>query len=159
MPHYAHATVIGHLGQDPDLRETQSGTKVVNCSLATSHKRQGEQTTTWWRISLFGKRAEAVAQYLRKGDPALFSGEPVLRPWTDKDGNQRVSLELLASDFAFVGTKDRQQQQDAYLPPPAGYSGHAPQQQAPAQTYRPEHQPSPAPANSEGFDPTDDIPF
>ena len=137
MPHYAHATVIGHLGQDPDLRETPSGTKVVSCSVATSHKRQGEETTTWWRISLFGRRAEVIAQYLRKGDPALFSGEPVLRPWTDKDGNQRVSLELLASDFAFVGTKDQQQ---------------APQQdhQAPAQTYRP--QPSPEP-----FD--DKLPF
>jgi len=157
MPHYAQATVIGHLGQDPDLRETHSGTKVVSCSLATSHKRQGEETTTWWRISLFGNRAEVVARYLRKGDPALFSGEPYLRPWTDKDGNQRVSLELLANDFAFVGGKNQQQQQDAYLPPPAGYSGHAPQQQAPQrdyqsppQTYRP--QPSPAP-----FD--DDVPF
>ena len=142
MPHYAHATVIGHLGQDPDLRETHSGTQVVTCSVATSHKRQGEETTTWWRISLFGKRAEVVARYLRKGDPALFAGEPVLRPWTDKDGNQRVSLELLANDFAFVGTKDQQQ----------APRQQAPQQdyQAPPQTYRP--QPSPAP-----FD--DDVPF
>ena len=146
MPHYAHATVIGHLGQDPDLRETHSGTKVVSCSLATSHTRQGEEVTTWWRISLFGKRAEVVAQYLRKGDPALFSGEPYLRPWTDKDGNQRVSLELLASDFAFVGGGQQQ------APRP-----QAPQQdyQSPPQTYRPQ----PSPANSGGFDPTDDIPF
>ena len=144
MPNYAHTTIIGHLGQDPDLRETHSGTKVVTCSLATSHKRQGEETTTWWRISLFGKRAEVVAQYLRKGDPALFSGEPDLRPWTDKDGNQRVSLELLASDFAFVGGN---QQHQAPRPP-------APQQdyQSPPQTYRPQPQPSSAP-----FD--DDVPF
>ena len=137
MPNYAHATIIGHLGQDPDLRYTQSGTPVVGCSVATSNKRQGEEITTWWRVSLFGKRAEVVAQYLRKGDPALFSGEPVLRPWTDKEGNQRISLELLASDFAFVGTKDQQQ---------------APRQQnhqAPAQTYRPEPQPSAHPLDDE----------
>ena len=147
MPHYAHATVIGHLGQDPDLRETHSGTKVVSCSLATSHKRQGEETTTWWRISLFGNRAEVVARYLRKGDPALFSGEPYLRPWTDKDGNQRVSLELLASDFAFVGGGQQQQAPQQQAP-----QQQAPQRdyQSPPQTYRP--QPSPAP-----FD--DDVPF
>ena len=151
MPNFAQATIIGHLGQDPDLRETHSGTQVVSCSLATSHKRQGEESTTWWRVSMFGKRAEVVARYLRKGDPALFSGEPYLRPWTDKDGNQRVSLELLASDFAFVGTKGQQQQQDEFLPPPAGYSGHAPRPQAPQQDHRPV-QASPAPFE-------DDIPF
>ena len=135
MPHYAHATIIGHLGQDPDLRETHSGTQVVTCSVATSHKRQGEEVTTWWRISLFGKRAEVVAQSLRKGDPVLFSGEPVLRPWTDKDGNQRISLELLANDFSFVGTKDQQQ----------APRQQAPQQdyQAPPQTYKPQPNPEP----------------
>ena len=146
MPHYAHATVIGHLGQDPELRYTQdhlgNQLPVVNCSVATPHKRQGKEITTWWRVSMFGKRAEIVAQYLRQGDPVLFSGEPVLSPWTDKDGNQRISLELLASDFAFVGTKDQQQ----------APRQQAPQQdyQAPPQTYKP--QPSPAP-----FD--DDVPF
>jgi len=142
MPHYAHATIIGHLGQDPELRETHSGMQVVTCSVATPHKRQGKEITTWWRVSMFGKRAEIVAQYLRQGDPVLFSGEPVLSPWTDKDGNQRISLELLASDFAFVGGKDQQQQ--------------APRQQAP----QPDHRPvQPSPANSGGFDPSDDIPF
>ena len=142
MPNFAQATIIGHLGQDPDLRETHSGTQVVTCSLATSHKRQGEETTTWWRISLFGNRAEVVAKYLRKGDPVLFAGEPVLRPWTDRDGNERISLELLANDFAFVGGGQQQQ----------APRQQAPQQdyQSPPQTYRP--QPSPAP-----FD--DDVPF
>ena len=146
MPNYAHTTIIGHLGQDPELRETPSGMPVASCSVATARKRGQEETTTWWRVSLFGKRAEVLVQYLRKGDPVLFSGEPYLRPWTDKVGNERVSLELAASDFAFVGGKDRKQQQDAYLPPPAGYSGHAPQQD-----HRPV-QASPAPFE-------DDIPF
>jgi single-strand DNA-binding protein len=136
MPNYAHTTIIGHLGQDPEVRFTQSGTPVASCSVATSRKRGQEETTTWWRVSLFGKRAEVLAQYLNKGDPVLFSGEPYLRPWTDKAGNERVSLELAASDFAFIGGGQRQQ---------------APQQQAPQQDHRPV-QFSPVPYD-------DDIPF
>jgi single-strand DNA-binding protein len=116
MPNYAHATIIGHLGRDPELRETAGGVPVVSCALATSRKRQGEETTTWWRVSLFGKRAEVVAQHLRKGDPALFSGEPFQQEWTDRNGNQRLSLELMASDFAFVGGGGAQQQRPRPAP-------------------------------------------
>jgi single-strand DNA-binding protein len=120
MPTYAHATIIGHLGRDPELRHTQdhlgNPLPVASCTLATSRKRQGEETTTWWRVSLFGKRAEVVAQHLRKGDPALFSGEPFQSQWTDRDGNQRLSLELMASDFAFVGGGGGQQQRPRPAP-------------------------------------------
>ena len=105
MPNFAQATIIGHLGSDPTLRTTQSG-PVASFSVATSRKRGQDENTTWWRCSMFGKRAEVLCQYLKKGDPVLVSGEPYLRPWTGQDGVEHVGLELMVSDFAFVGGKD-----------------------------------------------------
>lgn len=110
MPNFAQATVIGHLGADPDTRSLPSGQTVTNVSVATSRKRQDGETTTWWRGAVWGKRGEALAQYLRKGDPVLLTGEPFQREWTDNQGTTRISLELDVRDWSFVGSKaDRQQ--------------------------------------------------
>lgn len=103
MPNYAHCTLIGHLGRDPELRHTPAGDPVASFTLATSRKRQGTEETTWWRCAMFGRRAETFVQYLRKGDPVLVSGEPYQRKWTDKENNERLSLEVDVRDFAFVG--------------------------------------------------------
>ena len=109
MPNYATCTIVGHLGRDPELRHTPSGDPVASFSVATSRKRKDETTTTWWRVSLFGRRGEVVAQHLRKGDPILVTGEPFLREYTGNDGQQRTSLEIMASDFAFVGRSEAAQ--------------------------------------------------
>jgi single-strand DNA-binding protein len=116
MPQYAQATIIGHLGRDPELRYTPSGDAVLSCSIAVSRKRKGEDTTTWWRVSLFGKRAKVVAKYLRNGDPALFSGEPYTEEWEGQDGTKRQTLCLLARDFSFVGGKSEKQPADYQAP-------------------------------------------
>lgn len=105
MPNYAHCTLIGHLGRDPELRHLPDGSPVASFSLATSRKRKDGETTTWWRCTLFGKRAEVLVGYLHKGDPVLVSGEPYQREWVDKEGATRLSLELDVRDFAFVGGK------------------------------------------------------
>lgn len=122
MPNYAHTTLIGHLGRDPELRHAPDGSPVASFSLATSRKRKNEETTTWWRVSLFGRRAETLTQYLHKGDPVLVSGEPYQREWEDKEGNKRISLELVANDFAFVGGKT----ESGSAPPPAKRRDPAP---------------------------------
>ena len=106
MPNYATATIIGHLGRDPEVRYTADGGAVVGFSMATSRKRKDEETTTWWRVSMFGKRGETLAKYLGKGDPVLVTGEPFLREYQGKDGQMRQSLEIVASDFAFVGRSE-----------------------------------------------------
>ena len=106
MPNYAQATIIGHLGRDPEQRFTQGGDSVVSFSVATSRKRKDEETTTWWRVTMFGKRGETLAKYLGKGDPVLVSGEPFIREYEAKDGQMRQSLELVANDFAFVGRSE-----------------------------------------------------
>jgi len=108
MPNFAQATIIGHLGRDPELRHTPSGNAVCDFSVATSKKRGGDETTTWWRVSLWGKRGELVAQYLNKGDPICVSGEPYLREYTGRDGDTKYALELDARDFAFISSAGRQ---------------------------------------------------
>jgi single-strand DNA-binding protein len=109
MPNYAQATIIGHLGRDPETRQTQGGTVAVTTSIATSRKRGGEETTTWWKITIWGTRGESFAQYLGKGDPVLVTGEPFMESWSDHDGHQRQTLSLNVSDWAFVGGGERKE--------------------------------------------------
>lgn len=102
MSNFASVTLVGHLGRDLDLKSLSDGTTVANFSIATSRKRGGNEVTTWWRAALFGKRADVLAQYAKKGDPLLIQGEPFMRTYTDKDGSERQSLEVAVSDFAFL---------------------------------------------------------
>lgn len=109
MPSFAQATLLGHLGRDPETRRTPSGESVTSVSLATRRKRKNGETTTWWRATLWGQRGEALARYLRKGDPVLLSGEPFQREWTDSQGVTRISLELEVRDWSFAGSKAERQ--------------------------------------------------
>lgn len=102
MPNFASVTIVGHLGADVSVKSLPSGDSVANFSIATSRKRGGNEVTTWWRAALFGKRADVLAQYARKGDPLLIQGEPFMRTYTDKDGSERQSLEVAVTDFAFL---------------------------------------------------------
>lgn len=97
--------LVGRVGQDPQLNTTNSGTSVANLSLATSRKVQGQEQTTWHRITAFGKTAELCAQYVRKGDPIFVEGEIQHRQYTDKQGVQKTSTEILAQNVTFLGGK------------------------------------------------------
>ena len=108
MPNYASVTLVGHLGKDPETKSLNSGDTVTSFSIATSRKRGDNETTTWWNCSLFGKRGEALARYLRKGDPVLVHGEPYQRKYQTSDGRDGVSLDVVCSDFAFIGAQDAQ---------------------------------------------------
>ncbi len=108
MASFASVVLIGHLGRDVDTKFLSDGTLVANFSIATSRKRKDGEVTTWWRCVLFGKRGEALAQYLHKGDPVLIQGEPYLRTYTDKEGSERQSLECDVKEWAFVSSKGGQ---------------------------------------------------
>lgn len=103
MPNFSQVHLIGHLGRDPETRTLPDGTSVVGFSLATTAKRRGEDVTTWWSCSLFGKRGETLAKYLHKGDPVHVWGEPSLRSYTAQDGTARTALECRCDGFSFVG--------------------------------------------------------
>lgn len=106
MASFNKITIVGHLGRDPELRYTPQGTAVANFSIATTEKRKGEdgtETTTWFRVTVFGKQAEIAQQYLSKGKQVYVEGRLKLNEYTDRDGNKRSSLEVTADNFQMLG--------------------------------------------------------
>ncbi len=97
--------LVGHLGQDPDVRAMPSGSSVANLSLATNEqwrdKNTGEQQerTEWHRLALFGKLAEIAGQYLRKGAQVYVEGRLRTRKWQDRDGHDRYSTEIVVNEL------------------------------------------------------------
>ncbi len=174
--------LIGNLGNDPDVRFTPNGSAVANLSLATSESwkdrntGQQQEKTEWHRVVVFGKLAEIVQQYLRKGSKVYIEGKLQTRKWQGQDGQDRYTTEIVVDGFSgqlqmLDGRQDggmgapmsggyqqqpaQQQQQQSYAPQsqPQQY-GSAPQQQ----TAQPQQQAAPQPAG--GFDDfDDDIPF
>ncbi len=99
--------INGYLGRDIENRSLPNGTTVGTFSVATSEKVKGEDLTTWFRVSLFGKQAETLAPYLLKGQQVDILGRLRQSEYTDKDGNQRTSLEVFANDVQLIGKKDQ----------------------------------------------------
>ena len=130
MANFASVTLIGHLGRDPETKFIPDGTAVAKFSIATSRKRKDGEVSTWWNCTLFGKRGEALAQYLHKGDPVLIQGEPYLRSYTAKDGTEHQSLEVDVREWAFVSSKGERQADSGYIAPQA--SQHPGDPQAPS---------------------------
>jgi single-strand DNA-binding protein len=103
--------LIGNLGSDPDVRYTASGAAVANISLATAEswrdKESGEQQerTEWHRVVFFGRLAEIVAEYLKKGSQIYVEGRLQTRKWQDKEGKDRYSTEIVASEMQMLGSR------------------------------------------------------
>ena len=112
---YAKAIIAGNLGRQPELRYLQDGTPVTNFSVAvTDPPRQGTpESSTWWRVSVFGRQAESTHQYLQKGSRVLVEGRPVLREYTDTEGVRRCALEIRASDVRFLDPRPSSDQRVA----------------------------------------------
>lgn len=109
---YQQITLIGRLGNDPEMRYTPSGVPVTTFSLAVDRRwtdadGQLQEKTTWFRVTAWRRQAETISQYLEKGRPVLIIGEiEEARPWTDRDGNPRASLEVTAREFRFLGDRN-----------------------------------------------------
>src|SRR5690349_3380145 len=133
--------IVGNLGADPELRYTGGGTAVCSLSVATSEqwkdKQSGEkqERTEWHRVKLFGKLAEIAGEYLKKGRQVYIEGSLRTDKYTDKNGVERYSTDVIASDMQMLGGGD------------AKPESSAPRQQRQA----------PAPAGD--FDDSSDIPF
>ncbi len=108
---FQQIVLVGRLGNDPEMRYTPSGVPVTTFSLAvnrtwTNQEGQRQDKTTWFRVTVWRKQAEIVSQYLTKGRQVLVVGEvEEARPWTDRDGNVRASLEVTANTVRFLGTR------------------------------------------------------
>ena len=98
--------LVGNLGRDPEVRRTNSGDPVVNFTLATSEnwrdKASGErkERTEWHRIVIFNENLAKIAeQYLHKGSKVYIEGQLSTRKWTDKDGNEKYTTEIVLNRF------------------------------------------------------------
>lgn len=105
------AILIGNLGNDPDMRYTASGAAVANISIATAEswrdKESGEQQerTEWHRVVAFGRLAEIMGEYLRKGSQVYIEGRIQTRKWQDKEGQDRYTTEIVANELQMLGGK------------------------------------------------------
>lgn len=94
--------LIGNVGQDVTTRDVSNGI-VANTSLATSEKRNGEEKTEWHRLVFFGKLADLAKQYLTKGSKVYVEGKISYRKYTNKDGVEVNSTEIIVDQMRFMG--------------------------------------------------------
>ena len=140
--------IVGNLGQDPETRYMPSGSAVTNFTVATNEswkdKKTGEQKerTEWHRVSMFNRLAEVAAEYLRKGSQVYIEGRLQTRKWQDKDGNDKYTTEIIASEMQMLGSRGADSSPEA---------NHAAAQSSPAPSNKA------APVEDNFVD--DDIPF
>lgn len=127
--------LVGHLGSDPESRATPSGLEVCNLSLATNHttfdRNTSEKNTTteWHRVKFFGRQAEVCQQYLRKGSQIYIEGRIQTRKYTDKEGIERYSNEIIGERMQMLGGRDDSQSS-------GGQQGFQSQGKAPGSDYQ-----------------------
>ena len=144
------AQLIGRLGQDPELKYTDSGTAVCNMRMATGDSytnRDGERvdTTEWHDVVAWAGLAETCGEYLSKGRQIYVEGSLQTRSWEDRDGNKRYSTEVKARDVVFLSGGDGQKQ------------GRTHQAQGSSSPKRAQATGQPAPSGE--FEPDDNLPF
>jgi single-strand DNA-binding protein len=155
--------LIGNCGRDPEVRYTPSGTAICNISVATSSRRKdkasGEsiEDTQWHRVTFYDRLAEIAGEYLKKGKPVYIEGRLKYGKYTDKDGIERNTVDIVAEQMQMLGGRDSGGGEEG------GYSRSRDSEEggAPARpAARPAPAPRPAPKSSTGFDDMDDdIPF
>lgn len=140
MASFNRVVIMGNLGQDPELRYTQSQTPVCTLSVATTDYRTGQdgqrqEFTEWHRVVVWSKQAENCAKYLAKGRSVLVEGRLQTRSWEDKQGVKKYVTEIVAQNVQFVGgggaqrdrsggqQQDRQSAQQGYDEQPSANFG------------------------------------
>ncbi len=114
--------LMGNLTRDPELRYTPSNVGVVTFGLAVNSNigKDADGTrkveTLFIDIIAFGKQAETIAQYCKKGTPLFVEGRLRLRTWEDKDGNKRSKHEVILNAFQFIGGANNNPKDDVKLP-------------------------------------------
>lgn len=130
MASFNKVILIGNLTADVELKATASGTSVCSFSIAVNRRFKGEngqQDCDFITIVAWRQQAEFVSRYFSKGKPILVCGRLENRPWTDKNGNKRVSTEIIAEEVSFVGgtsenTTEAKSEPSTYVP--TAYGGN-----------------------------------
>jgi single-strand DNA-binding protein len=104
--------LIGNLGRDPEVRYTPSGAAICNVTIATSRqwkdKTSGErqEETEWHRVVFYDRLAEIAGEYLKKGRPVYVEGRLKTRKWTDKEGVEKYTTEIVAAEMQLLGSRE-----------------------------------------------------
>jgi single-strand DNA-binding protein len=159
--------LVGNLGKDPELRYTPQGTAVCSFSLATNEKRKDrsgeyQNIATWFKVTLWGNTAENAAKYLVKGTPVYIEGRLRIEEWTDREGNNRQSLEVNGTEMQFIAAREHDNSAPGAYGYGGGHSADFPTHSGPASagvavTPQPSLLPAPGGAARAPID--DDIPF
>ncbi|NJN40595.1 MAG: single-stranded DNA-binding protein [Gammaproteobacteria bacterium] len=133
--------LVGNLGADPETRYSTDGAAITNIRIATTDrwkdKASGEmrEQTEWHRIAFFGRLAEISGEYLKKGSPVYVEGRLRTRKWTDKEGHERYSTEVIADNMQLLGSRggagDPSSRDSSGDGPPARSGGSKPSARGP----------------------------
>lgn len=133
--------IVGNLGRDPEVRYLESGSAICNVSIATTYvSGQGsdkKEETEWHRCVAFGRTAEVMGEYLRKGSPVYIEGRLRTRKWQAQDGTDRYTTEIIVSVMQMLGGRGDNSGGDQVQPQQQAPIQSAPQQQAPRQQQQP----------------------
>lgn len=97
--------IIGNIGNDIDVKYTGNGNAVTNINVAVNEYSNGEQVTQWFRVTVWGEKAENLAKYCGKGSKVGVSGRLRNNTFTDKQGNERMNTEIVAFQVDFLDQK------------------------------------------------------
>lgn len=118
------AILIGHVGKKPEIKNTQTGGILATFSLATTERwrdKQGtkQERTEWHNVTAFGRTAEVIAEYVKKGDKLAIEGRIQTDKWMAEDGTNRYSTKIILDKMEMLGgAKAKPQQQDNFAPQP-----------------------------------------
>lgn len=109
--------LVGNVGKDPETRFSESGTAIANLTIATTNRfknKQGQtqEDTEWHRVVAYGKLAEIIDKYVQKGKPLYLEGRLQTRKWTDKQGVDRYTTEIVAEQMQMLGQKESKKTDD-----------------------------------------------
>lgn len=148
---FSKVMIIGNLGRDPEMRYTPNGRPVTEFSVAVTHSSRDQQTgewadeaTDWFRVTVWGDRAERAAEQFKKGNRVFVEGRFRTREFERKDGTKGISLEITADNVIAFERKGREDGEGSFTAPAGGFGGSS---------VSPTRQPQPTP------DDLDDLPF
>ncbi|MFY8083191.1 MAG: single-stranded DNA-binding protein [Rubrivivax sp.] len=151
--------LIGNCGRDPEVRYAPSGAAICNVSIATSSRRKdktsGEtiEDTQWHRVTFYDRLAEIAGEFLKKGRPVYVEGRLKYGKYTDKDGIERNTVDIVATEMQLLGGREGGTGGGEDM------GGGAPARSTPAQRSAPTAKPAPAKSATSFDDMDDDIPF
>lgn len=151
--------LVGNCGRDPEIRYLPSGQAVANVSVATSSRRKDRNTgetvedTQWHRVTFYDRLAEIAGEYVKKGQPIYVEGRLKYGKYTDKDGIERNTVDIVATEMQLLGGRE------GGMGGGDDMGGGAPMRSAPPQRSAPAAKPAPAKSATSFDDMDDDIPF